>query len=124
MFGDTVDIGNFSLIPVNAYDDFLTKVQWNGTTGYDKIPLIDDGINIFPNPASSQMTVSVDNENVLYFDIIDHTGRQIFKSNSGTGNCPTCQTNVNTTGFPSGLYIINFYLTNNKVLSKKIIMNP
>ena len=39
MFGDTVDIGNYSMIPENSYDDFMTKVQWAGTTGENELLL-------------------------------------------------------------------------------------
>jgi hypothetical protein len=130
MFGDTMDIGSFSLTPVNSYDNFTAKLQWAGSTGGNEILTEKQHFNVYPNPASDMLTVSIENENVICFEIIDKTGRQILKSDNLTSvkNNETSihagQTyyNIDISGLHTGLYILNIYTTSNKLLSKKIVV--
>ncbi len=130
MFGDTVDIGNFSLNPVNSYDNFMTKVQWAGTTGGNELLSEKQHIKVYPNPASERINISVENKSILYFEIIDKTGRQILKSDILTGTYKNetrvhaCQSyfNIDISGLPTSLYILNIYTKSNKLLSKKIVV--
>jgi hypothetical protein len=130
MFGDTMDIGSFSLTPVNSYDNFTAKLQWAGSTGGNEILTEKQHFNVYPNPASDILTVSIENESVIRFEIIDKTGRQILKSdylNSDKNNKTSihaCQTyfNIDISGLRTGLYILNIYTRSNKLLSKKVVV--
>jgi hypothetical protein len=132
MFGDTVDIGSFSMNPANSYDDFMTKVQWAGTTGENELLSEKQHFNVYPNPASDRLTVSVENESILYFEMIDKTGRQVLYSNttnetsvhSNVTSVHACQStyNINISGLHTGLYILNIYTKSNKLLSKKVVV--
>ena len=132
MFGDTVDIGNYSMIPENSYDDFMTKVQWAGTTGENELLLEKQHFIVYPNPASDRITVSVEDESILYFEMIDKTGRQVLYSNttnetsvhSNVTSVHACQStyNINISGLHTGLYVLNIYTKSNKLLSKKVVV--
>ncbi len=132
MFGDEIEIGSLTLNPVNSYDNFIAKLQWAGTTGGNEFLSHEQNIMVYPNPASGQITVSVKNENILYFEMIDKTGQLMFKSNNVTSvhtndvtSVHACHTySFNLSGLTPGLYIVNFYTKNNRVLSKKVIVNP
>jgi len=126
-----MDIGSFSLTPVNSYDNFMAKLQWAGSTGGNEILTEKQHFNVYPNPASNMLTVSIENESVIYFEIIDKTGRQILKSDNLTSvkNNETSihagQTyyNIGISGLHTGLYILNIYTRSNKLLSKKIVLS-
>jgi hypothetical protein len=130
LFGDTMDIGSFSMNPVNSYDNFTAKLQWAGSTGGNEILTEKQHFNVYPNPASDILTVSIENESVIRFEIIDKTGRQILKSdnlNSVKNNETSIHAgqtyyNIGISGLHTGLYILNIYTRSNKLLSKKVVV--
>ncbi len=135
MFGDTIDIGPYSLIPGNSYDDFITRKHWAGTTGKDELSFENKGISVYPNPASGRITVSLPSTyNLLYYELIDRSGQKILKENI-TNTKPdvtsvhfdetsvhACQFNINISNIPTGIYLINVY-TSDKVLSQRVIIH-
>jgi len=120
MFGNEVEVGNFTLIPTNNYDNFITKLQWYGTTGDNEIYNNNRDLRIYPNPATDKINISFSGqEDILFFELIDRYGKQINRRNIVNES----QININISNLTSGIYIFNFYTKTNKVLSKQIIVN-
>ena len=115
-----MEIGNFILNPTNNYDNFITKLQWYGTTGENKIFKDNSDLQIYPNPATDITNISYSGqEDILFFELIDRYGKQINRRNIVNES----QINIDISYLTSGIYIFNFYTKTNKVLSKKIIIN-
>lgn len=119
MFGDEVEIGNFTLNPTNNYDNFITKLQWSGTTGENKLFDDNNDLLVFPNPATEVISISYSGqEDILFFDMFDRYGRRVSKRSIVNNG----QINIDISNLTSGIYIFNFYTKTSKVLSKKIII--
>ena len=71
------------------------------------------GINVYPNPCSTQITFQSANQNEQYVTIYDITGRQIEKADMKNGIL-----NVNTAVYAKGMYLYKMTDTNGKSLGE------
>jgi endoglucanase len=76
---------------------------------------INETIKISPNPIVDTINLEHD-KRVNRIEIYNSQGKQFFNKKSSN----TTKTQLILTGFPSGLYFVNFYI-NNKIYSRKII---
>jgi hypothetical protein len=131
------------LIPTHAYftdeGNVLLRVHDNDLDYFDKyqVPLMasvyimfsgeDLGIetslneigesktlHIYPNPASNSISINCEREATSYLEIIDKLARVIHKEKN-----PGCEeTNIDISGFTSGLYFIRFSDDSGRVIGK------
>jgi hypothetical protein len=71
-------------------------------------------LHIYPNPASNSISINCEREATSYLEIIDKLARVIHKEKN-----PGCEeTNIDISGFTSGLYFIRFSDDSGRVIGK------
>jgi hypothetical protein len=86
--------------------------------GIDENSLVSK-INIFPNPASNQVTISLGSlQQVVALAITDTTGKIVYK----TKESETQNIKVNTTDFANGIYLVQIK-AKDYVTTKKLVVN-
>ena len=109
------------MISLDEYHNFLTKIEWTGTTGENEGFSKNKHLQIYPNPASDYIDILYSGEEkILFFEIVDQYGRRIFVKDNLS---KTMQFGLDVSDLPTGLYFINLYTESNLVLSKKTIIN-
>lgn len=95
----------------------LYKSGFVSEVGVEEIDILD--FSIYPNPAQNSVFINVENafNNPVKIEITDLTGRVIYNQNL-TSN----QTEINTSSFSNGLYLINL-ISNGKKYTQKLIIN-
>jgi hypothetical protein len=72
-------------------------------------------VNLFPNPAVNEFTVTVDGNEATGITVIDLTGKVVYSSSvNGT-------ITVNTSNFSAGVYTVNV-ATSNGIATKKLVV--
>jgi len=83
---------------------------------------LDEMVKIYPNPATSQATISLNliNESSIQLSVSDAAGKVISAKNYGklTGNWDL---NLNTNNFNSGIYLIQIEI-NGAIVTKRLII--
>jgi hypothetical protein len=74
----------------------------------------DNRISIFPNPASNSISINCEREETSSLVIIDRLGRVIYKKNNQ--GCE--ETNIDISGFASGLYFVRLSDDSGRVIGK------
>lgn len=89
-----------------------------GTLGLNENPLVSK-INIFPNPASSQVTISLGSlQSEVEVAITDTTGKIVYKTKESERQ----NIKVNTTDFANGIYLVQIK-AKDYVTTKKLVVN-
>jgi len=121
VFSDTVDMGSLQMISLEEYHNFLTKIEWTGTTGEIEGFSKNQNLRISPNPASDYIDIQYSGgENILFFELMNQYGKRIFIKEDLS---KTIKFSLDVSNLPSGLYFINLYTESNLVISKKAIIN-
>jgi photosystem II stability/assembly factor-like uncharacterized protein len=128
-----LSLSQLNYVPKNNFSG-IDNFNWNGSDGMDFAPAdatvtIDvatitaiqseafDGIQVFPNPVSSKLTIEVPTTDWT-LKVVDIVGREVkFPSTHNLHN-KTCE--VNFTDQPAGIYILNIGLPTGYHLLKKI----
>ncbi|MCW3102119.1 MAG: cellulase family glycosylhydrolase [Bacteroidetes bacterium] len=86
-------------------------------SGMDE-PLADDGLSLYPNPASSKLTIDVSGMKTgkKQIRLYDAYGRMIFSV-----HCDEIKTEIDLSALPGGIYFISVQGVNESSVSKKII---
>lgn len=109
------------MISLEEYHNFLTKIEWTGTTGEFEGISKNQGLQIFPNPASEYIDIIYSGEEeIVFIEIKDQYGRSVFKKE---GLSKINNFGLNVSNLPSGMFFLNLYTENNIVISKKVIIN-
>lgn len=90
---------------------------WNNPNASVTENLI-DGLSVYPNPATTVVNVSVDNENIDNIVIFDITGKQVFTQNELNNN----MISINTVSFERGVYLMQITTENNAQQTVKLII--
>lgn len=92
------------------------------TAGLDELSQIDDLVQVYPNPASTSVSISMqikDQSNVS-ISLTDLTGKEISSKNYGQLNGSSIVT-INTNAAPAGVYFVNVKM-DDAVTQKKVII--
>ena len=73
-------------------------------TAVNNIPQPGLNISVFPNPFISAFTISSDGSKQLYAEIVDESGRMLFKKTLSIGN-----TQMNVSSLSDAIYILKVY---------------
>jgi hypothetical protein len=120
VFGDTVDIGNISLEPVNNYDNYIAKMHWTGTTGENEIFSGNNRIAVYPNPGNNVVNiVQPKDDEITFLELSDKYGRSIIRRGE---TAHLGKISIDVSGLPPGIYFINARTKNNKFLTEKLIV--
>jgi hypothetical protein len=120
VFGDTVEIGNISLEPVNNYDNYITKIQWTGTTGENEAFSGNKRITVYPNPGNNIINIlQPENDEIVFLELGDKYGRSIIRKEKNTH---TGKLKIDVSDLAPGVYFINVRTKNNKAISEKLII--
>lgn len=103
----TLNGDNFVGLPYDC-DMELTAIQENNTSS----------ISIFPNPANTEFTVKVDNQQGLNVQLYNLTGQQVC-SYSVAGN----QLTIPRSGLPGGVYIVQIQAGHSVIRHKVLLVN-
>ena len=96
----------FTVILQNESDKKVTQVEATDPSDHSDIisnvenDLEKSLVQVYPNPANNQVTISSSLESVSEYTLQDLTGKNIFKGSFSN------RTSVNITNLPSGLYLI------------------
>ncbi|GAB5398613.1 MAG: hypothetical protein Aureis2KO_01980 [Aureisphaera sp.] len=74
---------------------------------------LEEGISIFPNPSSDEITVVSENENINNIVIYDITGKQLLS----VSNIDVERQNITISSFAEGIYFVNI----NNLITKRIL---
>ncbi len=90
-------------------------------TGFIDFAKTENEINLFPNPASEKIAVSIENAKLknYTYEISDITGRLIYK---GSANTSGKTIDINISGLQNGTYILNMRDEANFKYSKKFVV--
>jgi M6 family metalloprotease-like protein len=103
--------------PISYSDTLKINVKQNTAL----INYFKEKINYYlnPIPANKEITLFNKNKEFFSFEIYDINGKKLFKSNDTS----SIQTNINTTGFEKGNYLIKIFShTQNKTITLKFII--
>lgn len=119
IFNDTLTLGDLQIIEMEEYHNFITKIQWTGTTGKNENTTNSEEVRVFPNPAKDEIEIAISNDiEIISFEIRDKLGRRINKNSLQHHKHFT----VDISDLHRGTYFIYFCTKNEKVISKKIIV--
>jgi len=102
------------MIPANYEFKF-----YNGTDGNATSDALKD-ISFYPNPIKDFLMLKIDNNNVVYYDVVIHNifGQQVYEAENKTENL----LHINSKDFLSGIYFVSVYLDEVEITTKKIIV--
>lgn len=118
IFSGEVIIGPLLLDSPEYYTNYITKLEWEGTTGKYEPTLDTKNLIIYPNPASDQITVYVNSNVFSSYEILDHQGRMIRKGSVTAG-----QENItiNLSDLSPGIYLLNVLSESGKMTERIVI---
>ncbi|WP_143883243.1 3-coathanger stack domain-containing protein [Chryseobacterium binzhouense] len=95
-------IGNFAKNSNTSANNFAKETRANSIE-----------LKVFPNPASTFMSIDSGNEKLTSWELLDISGRSVLKGSS---------TQIKVQGLPKATYLLNINI-NNKIITKKVIVN-
>jgi hypothetical protein len=103
--------------PSNSFNITLTKKAPVGI----KEASLNNFVSIFPNPAKEVVNISMDNNKAAIASVViyDMMGREISVNN----NVRAHQTQINTNGFATGMYIVVVKNIDGSIASKRLTIN-
>ncbi|MCK4676902.1 MAG: carboxypeptidase regulatory-like domain-containing protein, partial [Bacteroidales bacterium] len=104
--------------PTPAVGTVIIPVQLAVSVGLDE--LINSGlISVYPNPATDYVNVVV-TEEVREFRILSYIGQVVYEHNFAEGELLT---QVNTTRFTAGTYLVEFTTQDGEVFTKSVVIS-
>ncbi len=105
--------GNFHayIAPCDESDSF-SEAQKNQPKIIAEGTSYDPNIKVYPNPASTYISIDSGNEKITSWELFDVSGRSILKGNS---------TQLNVQNLPKASYLLKINI-NNKIITKKVIV--
>jgi Secretion system C-terminal sorting domain len=88
----------------------------NCTTGMEELATKDEAINIYPNPATNQLTIVSNQLAGNTIEVLDVLGRVMLKSKAFAANCQ-----LNTTNLQSGFYFLKITDEKGNSSTKKFV---
>ena len=113
----------------NAGKATITEAVANGfvngtdvTAGLNDLSQIDDLVQVYPNPATTAVSVSlqIKEQSDVTISVTDIAGKEISSKNYGQMNGASMIT-INTSNTPAGVYFVNVKM-NNAITQKKVII--
>lgn len=113
----------------NAGKATITEAVANGfvtgtdvTVGLNDLSQIDDLVQVYPNPATTTVSVNlqIKEQSEVAISVTDIAGKEISSKNYGQMNGASVIT-INTSNTPAGVYFVNVKM-NNAVTQKKVII--
>jgi len=86
-----------------------------------KTPVVLHSLTIYPNPAHDVLRVSVTDGEIARIEMFDAFGRHVAVETHGRASLPSPTTTVNTSGIPSGVYVLRVTLTDGAVRTVKVV---
>lgn len=85
-------------------------------------PQLDDVLRVYPNPASTQVTIEINitNESLVQLRLVDMTGKEISSKDYGTVSVASTVT-VNTSDLDAGVYLVELTVNGQKVTKRLVI---
>jgi len=110
-------------ITSNFYIDDVEINDWTGV-GLDELNNTSSFtvFTVFPNPAttSASIEVSLDNESEVAVSVLDLLGKEVATKNYGILSTSSV-INLNTTDYPSGIYLVEVSVNGQKATKRLII---
>ena len=110
-FGNGSGIGTISPVQVTGPCQTLTGMEEVNSSST---------INIFPNPATNQLTIDNGKWKIESVAIYDVTGREVYSENHQTPNSKS-QTLLDVSNFPEGVYVVRIQTTEFNETKKLIV---
>ncbi len=113
-YSKTVQVGTFELVSEYSIDPFFGKIDITGNSisSFSK----DINVDVFPNPASDLISISVTDEIISSVSIINVSGKVLYQEDISN----EVNVDVDLKDLSQGIYILNIY-TNKGVITRKII---
>jgi hypothetical protein len=124
--GESYSTLNYSYIDENLAGGVsyyrLKQMDYNGEFAYSNIAAIDNRsaaatFAVYPNPATTQVTVANKLENNAVIEMNDMSGKVVYRTTIGANQYQE----IPTSGLPRGIYAVK-YITNSDVISQKIVV--
>ena len=99
----------------------LESIDYDGQKQYSETRQIkfnsstNQPINIYPNPANTQVVISCANAKAM--EIVDYLGKVIFTKNS-----TNLQTTINVQGWAKGIYLVKILLNTGEIKTEKLVV--
>lgn len=119
IFTGEVNMGPILLESPDYYTNYITKLEWEGTTGNSSTKFDELQVNIFPNPVSDQLHVFCNCNDSFQYELINTIGNIVIKGNAQQGSE---KLSIDISKLPKGLYYLNI-ISDTKRISEKIIKN-
>ena len=102
-------------------DDILLIDNTGVATGVDELNTT-SSFTVFPNPAttSTSIEISLDNESEVAVRVLDVIGKEVAVKNYGVFSTSSV-INLNTTDYPSGIYLVEVSVNGKKATKRLII---
>ncbi|MGV3612604.1 MAG: T9SS type A sorting domain-containing protein [Fluviicola sp.] len=115
-----IDNAGKATIPEAVTNGFVTGTDV--TAGLNDLSQIDDLVQVYPNPATTAVSVSlqIKEQSDVTISVTDIAGKEISSKNYGQMNGASVIT-INTSNTPAGVYFVNVKM-NNAVTQKKVII--
>ncbi len=115
-----IDNAGKATIPEAVTNGFVTGTDV--TTGLNDMSQIDDQVQVYPNPATTAVSVSlqIKEQSEVSISVTDIAGKEISSKNYGQMNGSSTIT-INTSNTPAGVYFVNVKM-NNAITQKKVII--
>lgn len=115
-----IDNAGKATIPEAVTNGFVAGTDV--TTGLNDLSQIDDLIQVYPNPATTAVSVNlqIKEQSEVTISVTDIAGKEISSKNYGQMNGSSIIT-INTSNTPAGVYFVNVKM-NNIITQKKIVI--
>ncbi|MDF3029214.1 MAG: hypothetical protein K0S23_3521 [Fluviicola sp.] len=115
-----IDNAGKATIPEAVTNGFVTGTDV--TAGLNDLSQVDDMVQVYPNPATTAVSVSlqIKEQSEVTISVTDIAGKEISSKNYGQLNGSSIIT-INTSNTPVGVYFVNVKM-NNAVTQKKVII--
>jgi hypothetical protein len=118
-----INLYSLSGDPTADCEYYVDDIMLVNTTGVGVDELNNaSSFTVFPNPAttSASIEISLDNESEVAVRVLDVTGKQVAAKNYGIFSTSSV-INLNTTDYPSGIYLVEVSVNGKKATKRLII---
>jgi thiol-disulfide isomerase/thioredoxin len=112
---------SFSTNDTTTMRDMILGMMGGGTTGIENIAANINSLNIYPNPTSNNVTISLDlkEQSDLYIEVLNIIGQQIALISQDKNVTGVVNRSFNTDALANGTYIIRIN-TDGKTINRRI----
>ena len=118
-----INLYSLSGDPTADCEYYVDDIMLVNTTGVGVDELNNaSSFTVFPNPAttSTSIEISLDNESEVAISVLDLLGKQVVAKNYGVFSTSSV-INLNTTDYPSGIYLVEVSVNGQKSTKKLVI---